>query len=229
MFKIIYRRAFPNLEKYLLWKFSNLENALPVQIHLPGRGMITRCSAFALFCLFKEPFPDNFGIYGINVCAMNNTHTHICIYIKWWVFDRWTGQLSWTHAAKQLMSIHENFCAFLENRSLIRQALELSVISPEWNDNWFDGGDVADEPFTEWRVFPNENCIQFGTKEKEFLYIVIDTNFCRLKIFKKYLVICNKKRFLTYFKTYFNTLFCVFNCYNIHLLTSLNFLSFQKM
>lgn len=176
--------------------------------------MITRCSAFALFCLFKEPFPDNFGIYGINVCAMNNTHTHICIYIKWWVFDRWTGQLSWTHAAKQLMSIHENFCAFLENRSLIRQALELSVISPEWNDNWFDGGDVADEPFTEWRVFPNENCIQFGTKEKEFLYIVNDTNVCRLKIFKKYLVICNKKRFLTYFKTYFNTLFCVFNCYN---------------
>lgn len=95
--------------------------------------------AFALFCLFKEPFPDNFGIYGINVCAMNNTHTHTYIYIKWWVFDRSTGQLSWTHAAKQLMSIHENFCAFLENRSLIRQILELSVISPEWNDNWFEG------------------------------------------------------------------------------------------
>lgn len=103
--------------------------------------MITRCNAFALFCLFKEPFPDNFGIYGINVCAMNNTytHTHTYIYIKWWVFDRSTGQLSWTHAAKQLMSIHENFCAFLENRSLIRQILELSVISPEWNDNWFEG------------------------------------------------------------------------------------------
>lgn len=172
MFKIIYRRAFPNLEKYLLWKFSNLENALPVQIHLPGRGMITRCSAFALFCLFKEPFPDNFGIYGINVCAMNNTHTHICIYIKWWVFDRWTGQLSWTHAAKQLMSIHENFCAFLENRSLIRQALELSVISPEWNDNWFDGGTLRMNPSRNGVCFPMKIAYNSAQRKKNF-YILL--------------------------------------------------------
>lgn len=166
LFKIIYLQEYFKFRKYLLWKFSNLENALSAQIYLPGE-MITRCSAFALFCLFKEPFPDNFGIYGINVCAMNNTHTHIhiyiwiYIYIKWWVFDRSTGQLPWTHAAKQLMSIHENFCAFLENRSLIRQALELSVISPEWNDNWFEGEHCG------WTL---HRMAYVFAKEKEFLY-----------------------------------------------------------
>lgn len=59
------------------------------------------------------------------------------------------------------MSIHENFCAFLENRSLIRQALELSVISPEWNDNWFEGEHCG------WTL---HRMAYVFAKEKEFLY-----------------------------------------------------------
>lgn len=90
------------------------------------------------FAFSKSPFRIILVFMGL-MFVLWTIHTHTYIYIKWWVFDRSTGQLSWTHAAKQLMSIHENFCAFLENRSLIRQILELSVISPEWNDNWFEG------------------------------------------------------------------------------------------